>query len=116
MDIHAAASLIIFDQNKLILYYRRTFQKEPAPQVVLALSLAFPLHRFGCHLHHGLLLAHDRVGRLRLDQQSNMTIPYSFSYNGTAKPLPTISTFTLRDTFNAPGTYADNLIFELIAQ
>jgi len=45
-----------------------------------------------------------------------MTIPYSFSYNGTAKPLPTISTFTLRDTFNAPGTYADNLIFELIAQ
>ena len=64
------------------------------------------------------------------------TIPYSFSYNGTLKPLSTISTviesgswtstdsgyavrpltFTLEDTFNVPGTYTDNLTFELTAQ
>lgn len=82
-----------------------------------------------------LAVSSTNGGRMK-NSGENTTIPYSFSYNGTAKPLSTISTviesgswaatdsgyavrpltFTLEDTFNAPGTYADNLTFELTAQ
>ncbi len=70
------------------------------------------------------------------NSSENTTIPYAFSYNGSTKALSTISTvietgswtatdsgyavrpltFTLEDTFNLPGTYTDNLTFELTAQ
>jgi hypothetical protein len=66
---------------------------------------------------------------------TNTTVPYTFIYNGTVKPLSSTSTaidsggwaqtssgyatrpmtFTLVDTFNTPGTYTDNLIFTLTA-
>jgi hypothetical protein len=66
----------------------------------------------------------------------NTSVPYSFSYAGAVKSLSTVSTviesgswtstdsgyamrplvFTLEDTFNTPGTYTDNLRFELTAQ
>ncbi len=70
------------------------------------------------------------------NSSESTTIHYAFSYDGSVKPLSTISTviesgswtatdsgyavrpitFTLEDTFNLPGTYTDNLTFELTAQ
>jgi hypothetical protein len=82
-----------------------------------------------------LAVSSTNGGRMK-NSGEDATIPYSFSYNGTLKPLSTISTviesgswtstdsgyavrpltFTLEDTFNVPGTYTDNLTFELTAQ
>lgn len=81
-----------------------------------------------------LAVASTNAGNMK-NNSTSTTVPYTFTYDGTIKPLSTSSTeiesggwadtqsgyatriltFTLGDTFNTPGTYNDNLTFTLTA-